>query len=369
MVNKSPKILWLGDVHIGKKLYNIPELANDLQEEFSRVVQLAISLKADLVVLTGDTFDTTKPTENDVAFVCEEVRKLKAAGINVLAQTGDHDLSRNSKAWLTDVCGCTGTWIAESIGFPQVLGADYSDFFDLPKYLNEVITDERAAQVEWLTFHGQVPELFPFTEPKKTLDFKGVKLKRYTNLKGVVLSDIHKPVESTIQNENGGPDIYVGYCGSLGITKSDEIDTKAGILYFDGQTLKRLPYKLARQVVKIDFTKEENLQPKEFYKKEYSKLGEARTLFIVEYSKETKESLNKLSFLYDIGMVRTSRTAQVDGQTEHVNIRSDLGTTERIDSILKEACKDPEVYALTSAILTSEDPCTPLDEFKDKALV
>ncbi len=58
----SNKKIFIADVHLGAKLYNIPELAKDNEMLLTAAVDKAIELKADLVI-AGDLYDTQNPSE------------------------------------------------------------------------------------------------------------------------------------------------------------------------------------------------------------------------------------------------------------------------------------------------------------------
>ena len=113
----------IADVHLGAKLYNIPELGQDLKEDFSRLINLAISKKVDYLFIAGDLFDTNKPTPDLIDFVSNEVRKAGTNGCIVAGIAGDHDKPVNSASWIH----LSKVIPINRLGDPSFLGFDYCD--------------------------------------------------------------------------------------------------------------------------------------------------------------------------------------------------------------------------------------------------
>lgn len=85
------KILQTGDNHIGYHQYGLKSRAEDFRKAFTAVVDLAIEYEVDMVTLTGDLFESTKPSPADVNFVRSELDRLERAGIIVVGIEGNHD--------------------------------------------------------------------------------------------------------------------------------------------------------------------------------------------------------------------------------------------------------------------------------------
>lgn len=359
----------VSDIHLGLKLFNLPELAQDLKDAFAGVVELAIKQKVNFLFIAGDLFDVNKPTPDVVQFVKTQVDKLNANGVICAGIAGDHDKPINGASWIQ---------LAGVLPFnfdSRFLGLDYCD--DSPQLVNQLGEHKAKDKVEWIFLHGHVPELFKWSEQKKLLDLKQLDLlNTFPNLKGVILGDIHVPTDSVINDPTGVRKNlpYIGYCGSLGIVKTDEIGRKIGVLYFDGKKTSRLPFKLDRQFVKIRL-EEELLSPinwitkfTNFYKDNKDK----KPVIIVEYDKTTAELLPKLAPLYSVGIVKTviERNAK-EGMTETpkeiVNLRSELKTNDKVEAVLKEMVPEKEVFDITySLIKNTEEPTIVLDNLKAK---
>lgn len=360
----------LSDIHLGWKLFNLPELAQDLKDCFRRACDVALEKKVDYVFIVGDLYDTNRPPPDLVQFVAEQAARLKANGITVAGIAGDHDKPVNGSAWI-HLSGIMRLHQADWNG--AFIGYDYNDdsstLIEKIKNLDE--EDKRAA--EWIFLHGQVPELFSYTEDKKKLDIKSLDtINEFPNLKGVILGDIHMPLSGLIEDpKQERPPQWIGYCGSLGVIKTDEIEHKAGILYWNGSELSRIPFKQDREYIRLNLG--DSLKPInwiEKYKLFFQEHKGKKPLFIIEHDKHSKELLPEVAPLYEVGIVRVSTTRASKDRKEEVetiNIRSELKTNNRIEGTLKECAQEQEVYDLILGMLTDEDPKSVIDKYKLEA--
>lgn len=360
----------ISDVHLGWKLFNLPELAQDLKDNLARVVDIAIEKRVTHLFIVGDLYDTNKPSPDLIAFVSDQVMRLKANGIIAAGIAGDHDKPVNNKAWIH-----LSNLIPINYVDKRFLGFDYCDnSMDNIEKIGQ-LKQHYKDQVEWIFLHGQVPELFKWCEDKKKLDFKEIDLiNNFPSLKGVILGDIHTPIEGSIEDPAMEREpLYIGYCGSLGMIKTDEIGTKKGLLYFDGSKLQRLPFKQDREFIRFNLS--DSIIPINWVEK-YARFFNAETykgkkpVFIVEYDRNSKNLLSEIGPLYEVGVVRTSTTRKQAAQDkdEKVNIRSELKTKDRIAKTLEELAPDKEVYNLVYAVVTEDEPKTVLDKFKQTLL-
>ncbi len=357
----------IADMHLGCKLYNLPELEQDMKDLFVDICDIAIAKKVDYLLIGGDLFNNNKPTPDLVNFVAEQIKRLKESGVSTLGICGDHDLPVNDTTWMR-VSGIQPVLPAEN-NIPYFVGVDYN--IDQQEVMNKVIACA-SKDVHWIMLHGQVQQLFKFVEEKKKLDFSNIKLfELFPNLKGIVLGDIHNGAEMVITS--GSKEAYMGYCGSPGITKSDEINNKKGLLYYDGSKLSRLSLPQKRDFIKISFVGPTPVLNTQFYVLKYKGVKN-KPVFIVEYDSDTEYQLTLLKPLYEVGFVKPSQTRKLEeGQVEEtINIRSELRTADRIESVLRKNAKSESVFNLGFSLLTSEDNNETyraiLDNFKTKAL-
>ncbi len=357
----------VADVHLGAKLFNLPELAQDLRDAFVDAVSLAIKLKVNYFIVVGDLYDHNKPLPDLVQFVRDQTDRLRASGVTPIAIAGDHDKPVNNSAWInlsgfytTDIC-------------KQFLGLDYSD--NSAENIQAIIDYPHKEQIEWIFLHGQVPELFPFCEEKKLLDMRSVDLiNTYPNLKGVILGDIHNPTEGTIADPTQTRKIepYIGYCGSLGVVRLDEIKTKIGVLYYDGKELTRVPFLPTREFFRINVKDLVSVgDTLGYYITKFADNKGKKPVFLIDYNRTTKDLLPKITKLYDVAIVRcvTGRKEQEQpDSTEVINLRSEIKTNTRVETILRSMIKEEDLVNLALDLINETEPKRILDAFKESIL-
>ncbi len=365
-MSNSPSFLAISDVHIGLNLYNQPELGADLRRLFSEACRLAAELKVDFLVIAGDLFDSNKPTPDLIRFVREEIESARTQGVRVIGIAGDHDKPVNTESW-TRISG-----VAPVEAVLQFAGHDYSD--NPAEVMNYLQTTPRRKTAEWIVLHGQVPTLWPFCEERKKLDIGSLPIfELFPNLRGILLGDIHAPYEGKITDPCTGRTAFLGYCGSLGVTSSTDIGVQTGLLHFDGTQLKRYPFNLGRDFVKIDLTNSAtNGMEVSYYIERYKKHRGHRPVFLVEYSANCKDRLAEVRPLYQLGFVRVTRARSKDANprvNQAISLRNELNNQERIGVVLKDLVPDQEVRLLLTEALHTEDPKLVLDDFRKEYLV
>lgn len=358
------KFIAFSDQHLERKLYNIPELEQDLRDLFEMVINTAIEYKVDYLVSVGDLFDNNKPSSDTISFVTKQLKRI-AGRVTPVAIAGDHSKPINGATWET-VCG-----FKPINSVPEFVGVDYSDNpADVISLLNHELNKKERDTVVCVFMHQQVPELWPFCEEKKTISLKDLDLSNQCgSLRGFFLGDIHIRRQTKFSIPSCDKELFMGYCGSLGVTSSDET-TKEGLYYFDGEKLKTIAYPLPRAYVTLDITPDNLDQQIESVKNNTYQLGPKRPVFVVKLH-DGAEVGSKLNFLHDIGFVRTSKVKKnKEGQEELLNIRSELKTSDRINHVLQELTHGVEngkqVFDLACKLLSDTDTKTSLDQFKEK---
>lgn len=363
--------LAVSDIHLGLKLFNLPELEQDMRDNYARLADLAIKLKVKYVFIAGDLYEHNKPSPDLIKFVRAQSDKLNANGVIVAGIAGDHDKPINNASWIQ---------LSGIVPISQVdkrfVGMDYCDHS--PLLIPKIAELDYKDEIEWIFLHGHVPELFKFSEEKKLLDIKQLNLlENYPNLKGVVLGDIHIPMDSKIHDPTGNKKElpYIGYCGSLGITKTDEVGKKNGVLYYDGEKLTRHKFNLDRTFVRLKLN--DSLEPINWITKFHSFFKDhkgKKPVIIVEYDKQSEESLALIAPLYEIGIVKKilvkRKTDSMGGEEKEViNLRSELKTNDRTEAVLKEIVPEKEAFDFIHDLLNNlDDPTVVLDNLKTKYL-
>ena len=83
------------DLHLGYEQYNLDTRCEDFYRAFQEVVEKTIELKPDLMIIAGDLFQHARPSNSTLENAITSFRKLKEAGIAVLAVDGSHDAAPN----------------------------------------------------------------------------------------------------------------------------------------------------------------------------------------------------------------------------------------------------------------------------------
>ncbi|HBI64014.1 MAG TPA: exonuclease sbcCD subunit D, partial [Clostridiales bacterium] len=84
------KFLHLSDLHLGKRVHGFSML-EDQRFVLEQIVQMAKQQRADAVVIAGDIYDKSIPPAEAVGLFDSFFTSLGAAGIPVLAISGNHD--------------------------------------------------------------------------------------------------------------------------------------------------------------------------------------------------------------------------------------------------------------------------------------
>ena len=89
------KILHTGDIHLGSKFSFLGEKATEyrraLVKSFESLADTAIEKKVDLVIISGDLFDSPFPSRTTIEIVKRVFKKLVDEGIYTAIIPGNHD--------------------------------------------------------------------------------------------------------------------------------------------------------------------------------------------------------------------------------------------------------------------------------------
>ena len=94
------KLLHVSDTHVGFAAYHrvTPEGLNqreaDFFDAFSRAIDVALQRRVELVLHSGDLFDSVRPTNRAISHVLHEARRLHDAGIPLVVISGNHEAPR-----------------------------------------------------------------------------------------------------------------------------------------------------------------------------------------------------------------------------------------------------------------------------------
>jgi len=85
----------VSDVHLGYAQYNLEVRRQDFANVFKEVVDKTLELNPDFMIIAGDLFHHARPSNVTLETAITNFRRLKEAGIPVLAVDGGHDAVPN----------------------------------------------------------------------------------------------------------------------------------------------------------------------------------------------------------------------------------------------------------------------------------
>jgi DNA repair exonuclease SbcCD nuclease subunit len=95
------KIFHLADTHLGFSAYSkldpesgLNQREIDLYDAFQRFIDEAIELKPDLILHSGDFFDSVRPTNRAISFAMDQLLRLSEAEIPIVIIAGNHSTPR-----------------------------------------------------------------------------------------------------------------------------------------------------------------------------------------------------------------------------------------------------------------------------------
>lgn len=83
------------DLHLGYVQYNLDVRREDFNAAFRELVDKTIELKPDFMIIAGDIFQQARPSNMTLENAITNFRRLRDAGIPVLAVDGSHDSAPN----------------------------------------------------------------------------------------------------------------------------------------------------------------------------------------------------------------------------------------------------------------------------------
>jgi len=85
----------VADLHLGYAQYNLEVRREDFDNAFREVADKTIELKPDFMIIAGDLFHHARPSNVTLETAITNFRRLREAGIPVLAVDGGHDAAPN----------------------------------------------------------------------------------------------------------------------------------------------------------------------------------------------------------------------------------------------------------------------------------
>lgn len=221
-------IAHMSDLHIGHRQYRIEERELDIYEHLYSIIENLKTDKPDIIIISGDFFDSPRPSIRALKEGIEFIKKLHELGLKVFMVLGDHDtpklrdlppqaLIRYAKVLGTKAENLHLTinvggkeWLLAGISY-KPFGSRYKKL--LHEYLGRLgilINNHKKSNI--LIMHQAIEEFFRF-QPHLSLS------ELPENVFYVAMGHLHMRIVHRLPK--GG---LLAYSGSLDIFRVDEIE-------------------------------------------------------------------------------------------------------------------------------------------------
>jgi DNA repair exonuclease SbcCD nuclease subunit len=224
------------DLHLGYAQYNLDVRRKDFNNVFGELVDKTIKLEPDFMILAGDIFEHARPSNSTLEAAINNFRRLRDAGIPVLAVDGSHDSAPNMiTSTILNPLDSAGliwylprhegaSWRNESCyvyGIPNFRTARKTQE-ELPAFLEKNKPAPAPSLFNILVFHMalDIPAIKP---PKMEAEASPESLPEGFNY--YAGGHIHKPYKSRFKNG------LLVYSGGTETASYDEAKTKKGFYY------------------------------------------------------------------------------------------------------------------------------------------
>jgi exonuclease SbcD len=93
---KAFSFVHAADLHLGYSQYGLEARRQDFDNAFSEIVEKAVELKTDFIIIAGDLFHHARPSNVTLENAVRSFKRLSDAGIPVLTVDGSHDSAPNT---------------------------------------------------------------------------------------------------------------------------------------------------------------------------------------------------------------------------------------------------------------------------------
>jgi DNA repair exonuclease SbcCD nuclease subunit len=83
----------MADTHLGYKQYNLDIREQDIYDAFNQAIDIALEERADVIVHSGDLFDSPRPPIKALYVLSEALRKIEGK-IKFVGVLGEHDIPK-----------------------------------------------------------------------------------------------------------------------------------------------------------------------------------------------------------------------------------------------------------------------------------
>ena len=116
-------ILHAADLHLGEKFNQYPKQFREALESYQKdcfrhLIDYAIEEEVEAILFAGDFFDQSKPKEELVHFVDEQLNRLLSYGIPFILALGNHDVFLDGSRFRSGALRVLSSQVIEEISFP-----------------------------------------------------------------------------------------------------------------------------------------------------------------------------------------------------------------------------------------------------------
>lgn len=283
------RIIHTADLQLGYKQYGFADRIEDFKNAVAYIFEQAIALKADIIDLAGDLFQTITPPGSCVDMLQAAVRSAKEAGIAVIGVEGNHDPADRSNAWLR-VCGIDPL----DIGVPDVKTFHAATgkchnlrVAGLNYYRTPVLLQKLQELVNFAKEHGDFQVLVLHCSVAEMAGFRGVDLTAAqiahmvypVGCRLVLMGDIHDGKQLSV----GG--VMFTYSGSPEVTALNEQPQKVfNLIDFNGKEVRITLYPIPTRPIVNYYVGDENAA--DMLLAELEKYKGSTPLFVVTYKRD-----------------------------------------------------------------------------------
>jgi len=355
-------MLHVSDTHVGVQSRRYPFLFKDTLEAFKETVDIAIRERVNVYVHAGDFFDRASPPPEAYLVVYRNLKRLKEAGIKVVAVAGQHDLSRHLGISPLDFFSMIDT--IDLVAVDDVLRTTIADDGSMYEFIlvpfnkrMEIARIKPTSRNSIVVAHTLLKELeIPTTEFTPSLrDFD-------SSFCYIALGDYHIFREFR-HPESGVKALYPGATETLRI---DEIDPQGKSVVLidlskcgDEVSYTRLKLQSSRPWITAVLTN--YIEVSNFVKTltSESRMGVKKPVVIVKAFDElaSRRAETELSKLVDTGIIEYYSVETISKAENQQLVQTDADLTRiDIDGILRDVLKTPELVDFVKSLISEETP-------------
>jgi DNA repair exonuclease SbcCD nuclease subunit len=216
----------IGDIHLRDSQYANTGRSIDFFNAFEQAIN--VSKEADLIVATGDIFDSSRPSPKVIGQLIRVDHMLQKMKLTMLCITGNHD--RANPTWLRTLFPREdGTGIIP-MDDRSITIKGYK-FFGIPPYTanqfrsNASVIAEQCRDADVVLYHGFVTGVVPMMVNQDANPLTIDDLPSSPQTKAVLLGDIHK--QGWVTHKSGLCEKLVIYPGSTEVCSASEDPNKS----------------------------------------------------------------------------------------------------------------------------------------------